>query len=431
MASTLANKVISNTNEVRLNMKLDSGATKHFFRKDYLRFLSNIKCLRNGPTATLPKRHIVQVTHEGTLKIKNNLTPAALRALIFPNLTNESLVSIGQLCDDGCIVLFTKTHAYICKSISNDIKNMNYIIRKNKTQHDLAAYYHASLFSPAISTLTKAIKKGKFISWPGINELNFKKPLNTTIATELGHLNQERKNLRSTKFENTRLEKDTFPIKADTKTQDIFDQYLYMQDNAFFNKNRKLYSDQTGKFPYQSSRGNNYIMVMYDDDSNGIMVEPFKIRQGKELATMFAKLCEKFKIHKSETNIFISDNKCSKSVKDTIKSFKATYQLAPPLQHRQNAAENAIKTFKAHLLSGLATCNKDFPIAEWDRLLPQAELTLNLLQNARVNTRLSSWAFLNGNHDFNRHPIAPPGTKIIIHLKPLNRPSWGFHGRMG
>ena len=161
------------------------------------------------------------------------------------------------------------------------------------------------------------------------------------------------------------------------------------------------------------------------------MVEPFKTKQGKELATTFAKLCEKFKINKSETNIFILDNECSKSVKDTIKSFNATYQLAPPHQHRRNAAENAIKTFKAHLLSGLATYNKDFPIAEWDMLLPQAELTLNLLQNARVNTRLSSWAFLNGNHDFNRHPIAPPGTKIIIHLKPLNRPSWGFHGRMG
>ena len=80
--------------------------------------MSNIKCLKNGPTATLPNGHIVQATHEGALKIKNNLTPAALQVLVFPNLTNESLVSIGQLCDDGCIVLFTKMHAYICKEKS-------------------------------------------------------------------------------------------------------------------------------------------------------------------------------------------------------------------------------------------------------------------------------------------------------------------------
>ena len=59
-------------------MKLDSGATKHFFRKDHLRFLSNIKSLKNGPTATLPNGHIVQATHEGTIKIKSNLTPEAL-----------------------------------------------------------------------------------------------------------------------------------------------------------------------------------------------------------------------------------------------------------------------------------------------------------------------------------------------------------------
>ena len=105
--------------------------------------------------------------------------------------------------------------------------------------------------------------------------------------------------------------------------------------------------------------------------------------------------------------------------------------MAPPHQHRQNAAENAIKTFKSHLLSGLATCDPHFPISEWDRILPQAELTLNLLRNSRINNKLSAWAYLNGHHDFNRHPLAPPGTKTIIHLKPSNRQSWGFHGRMG
>ena len=120
-------------------------------------------------------KNIVQATHEGTINIKNNLTPEASQVLVFPNLTNESLVSIGQLCDNGCIVLFTKKYAYICKekklvatgyrnpfdglwdlrananitqqSMSNNIKNINYIIKKDKTKHDLTAYYHASLFS--------------------------------------------------------------------------------------------------------------------------------------------------------------------------------------------------------------------------------------------------------------------------------------------
>ena len=90
----------------------------------------------------------------------------------------------------------------------------------------------------------------------------------------------------------------------------------------------------------------------------------------------------------------------------------------PPNQHQRNAAERAICTFKNHLLSGLATCDPDFPLREWDQLLPQVELTLNLLRNARLDPKLSSWAFLFGNHDFNKFPFLPPGTKFILHAKP-------------
>ena len=56
---------------------------------------------------------------------------------------------------------------------------------------------------------------------------------------------------------------------------------------------------------------------------------------------------------------------------------------------------------------------------------------MNLLRNLRLNPNLSSWALINENHDFNCHPLVPPGTKIIIHSKPSNRPSWAFYGHMG
>ena len=57
-----------------------------------------------------------------------------------------------------------------------------------------------------------------------------------------------------------------------------------------------------------------------------------------------------------------------------------TWQLATPHQHRTNSAERAIHTFKNHLIAGLATVHPEFPILEWDRLIEQAEITLNLLQ---------------------------------------------------
>ena len=58
---------------------------------------------------------------------------------------------------------------------------------------------------------------------------------------------------------------------------------------------------------------------------------------------------------------------------------KTTFQLVPPHTHRANAAERAIQTFKNHFKAGIASLDPDFPITEWDRLLEQAFLTLNLL----------------------------------------------------
>ena len=100
-------------------------------------------------------------------------------------------------------------------------------------------------------------------------------------------------------------------------------------------------------------------------------------------------------------------------------------------QHPQNAAQCTICTFKNHFLSGIATCDPDFPLREWDLLLSQVELTLNVLRNSRLNPKLSSWAFLFGNHDFNKFPLLPPGTKVILHAKPRKQASWSFHGKQG
>jgi hypothetical protein len=47
--------------------------------------------------------------------------------------------------------------------------------------------------------------------------------------------------------------------------------------------------------------------------------------------------------------------------------------------HRCNRAECAIKTFKDHFLSIFVGVDLSFPPYLWDLLLPQAELTLNLL----------------------------------------------------
>jgi len=63
----------------------------------------------------------------------------------------------------------------------------------------------------------------------------------------------------------------------------------------------------------------------------------------------------------------------------------------------------------------------------WDRTIPQAELTLNLLRGSRINPKLSAWEQLHGRYDYTRNPIAPPGIKVLAHLKPDQRSTWAFH----
>jgi hypothetical protein len=65
-----------------------------------------------------------------------------------------------------------------------------------------------------------------------------------------------------------------------------------------------------------------------------------------------------------------------------------------------------------------------FPLQLWDKLLPQATITLNLLRKSRINPRMSAYAQLNGHFDFNITPLAPPGTRAIAHEKTDQRASW-------
>ena len=56
--------------------------------------------------------------------------------------------------------------------------------------------------------------------------------------------------------------------------------------------------------------------------------------------------------------------------------------------------------------------------------MSQAIVTLNLLRPSRINPTLSAHAQLHGLFDFDATPFAPPGTKVIVHLKPTIRKSW-------
>jgi hypothetical protein len=69
------------------------------------------------------------------------------------------------------------------------------------------------------------------------------------------------------------------------------------------------------------------------------------------------------------------DNEASKLLKHYLHQQDITFQLVPPYSHRRNSAERAIRSFKNHLIAGLCSEDKSFPMHLWDRTLPQAVMT--------------------------------------------------------
>ena len=133
-----------------------------------------------------------------------------------------------------------------------------------------------------------------------------------------------------------------------------------------FTPREMAYGDLTGRFPYKSSRGNQYIYVLYDYDSNNILVKAIPNRQAAVIKNAWESLYKRLIRNGIDITHFILDNELSSDLRECFKKYNIKFQRVPPHIHRRNAAERAIQTFKNHLLSGLATCNSKFPIAEWD-----------------------------------------------------------------
>ena len=80
------------------------------------------------------------------------------------------------------------------------------IITKDKTKKKIIQYFHRFCFSLTPRIFLKAIKNGNFLTWPGLNNQLLLKHMPPIIATSLGHIDQERKNLQSTKHVKSEVE---------------------------------------------------------------------------------------------------------------------------------------------------------------------------------------------------------------------------------
>ena len=143
-------------------------------------------------------------------------------------------------------------------------------------------------------------------------------------------------------------------------------------------------------------------MIGYKYDANDITGIQLKNSKAKTLSTAWNTLNDIYTKAGVKPKVWVLDNEISQEFKKALTAQQTDFQLVPPKTHRSNAAEHAVDTWKNHFLSELSCVDPNFLIKEWDRLIPQATLTLNLLRVSRLQPKISAHAFLHGNCDYNK-----------------------------
>ena len=123
-----------------------------------------------------------------------------------------------------------------------------------------------------------------------------------------------------------------------------------------------IYTDQTGAFPTRSRKGNRYIMVLCEIDSNIIIREAMKNRTEGEMIRAYRLLMERLSAAGITPKNHVLDNEASAEFKREIKNHDMTYELVPKGMHRRNIAEKAIQTWKSHAIGVFSGFPASFPL---------------------------------------------------------------------
>ena len=145
-----------------------------------------------------------------------------------------------------------------------------------------------------------------------------------------------------------------------------------------------VYNDCTGKLPYTSLDGNVSFFVMYHYETNAILATPIPGLTSDHILTAYKKNFEYLVLKGFTPKLNVMENQATKVVKAYLLPRDVTLQLVEPHNHRVNAAERAIQTFKNRFVSALGTTNADFSIQLWDKLTPQVYKTRSISSVGRA-----------------------------------------------
>jgi len=186
-----------------INIKVDSGASANFHEINHHLPHQSTSSTNPSVSVIVPNGQIMTSNTTTNLPIPT-LPPSATLSHGFPKLASGSLLSVGQICDHNCTAFFTdkSVKMYNTSDItvnqhkepiiagtrnapSQPLYNIRLPITQESKPHainilspqsanathlphlnDRIAFYHATLFSPVISTWIKSINAGRLDSFP-------------------------------------------------------------------------------------------------------------------------------------------------------------------------------------------------------------------------------------------------------------------------
>ena len=451
---------------------MDSAASDTYIATHDASVISDSRPALPNCDIGLPDGAVLHPSHIGTLPSVGHLPAEARTAQIVPGL-QQSLLSIPVLCDQGCTATLTRTAAIVTyddevvytgtrdpdspdplkrlwSTVINGTKGTANLLIHNDTQAEFVAFCHAALGSPAIPTFIAAVSKFPTV-FAGLTADIIRRNIPNPLATPRGHLNRSRANIRSTKPSTSNRFSPLAEVDTDADPDDSIDcdesadthiadsashtpsNMLFLTVRSVSEMTRQGHSDATGKFPYKSVQGSQYLLCFFNEDSNYIHVEPMPSRLSSSFVAAYRKAMNFFWRVGFKPHIERMDNEVSQEVMTLLrKTFDVSVSLAPPHNHRTLLAERSIQTFKNHFISTLATCDPNMPLELWEHLLPQTETTLNLLRKSNLNPNITAYQELFGPYDNNRHPLMPLGMHVLIYEQAkTQRSTWAAHGTPG
>jgi hypothetical protein len=123
------------------------------------------------------------------------------------------------------------------------------------------------------------------------------------------------------------------------------------------------------------------------------------------------------------------DNQQSQPLMALTAQMHLQWELVPLSKIRTERNVAAIRTAKNHIIATRAGFHPDCLHAYLDKCLFQIELTLNIVHPFDYDPSKSAYEGLTGrSYNFQQHPIAPVGAKVLTWDSPSHRGTWADHG---